>query len=175
MIMNITIIGIDPGKQGGIAVMPSTGYPSVYNMPEGDQGIINKLCDIFLATNDRCVAYIEQTPAGMIKTVKTSRIVASNERVLQALCTACDIEWHSAPVIHWQKQFGLYRMREKDRHPDTGKIVYITGNDKKKIHVRKAEKMWTGLLFRTEGNRYLDGRADAMFIAEYGKGQYTGG
>lgn len=167
--MDITAIGIDPGNSGGIALIPTNGYPDAYNMPTTHAGILSKLRGIKLATDEKLVAFYEVPPKGVVVNVKTTRRVLYNQGAIEMALEACDIEAYGVTVSDWQNYFDLYHMRDDpERDPITNKIRYITGDEKKRIHVKTAEHYWPYVTFRSDQNRFLDGRADAMMIADYG-------
>lgn len=151
------VIGIDPGKNGGIAVVDCTGaIVDVVKMPETMQDLLDYLRD--LASPD-AVCYMESVGFGMpgqssSATAKFARHCGHLEMALLAL---------GIPVVtvtpnKWEKSFQL------------GKSGEYTKTEWKNRLKGKAQQLFPSL-----GRRITLCTCDALLLARYGRDKEVGG
>lgn len=184
-------IGVDIGLKGAIAVIdtldpesgfnPVTGLSNhgvrVWNMPTRK---VKKLCtrgkrkgliknitvyniegihDILMSIfknkyyNKKIVCFVEEAiikPCGY--NIKTNIGLARCQAIFEGLLSALHIEYHTVIPQDWQKAMGL-----------TGKKKSGDAN------VKLAQQKYPGVSLVTPKGRVLDGVADALLIAEYGR------
>ena len=169
------IIGIDPGLNGAIGLIEIiddtlTRY-DVYDIPtikvEKSKKIKNMVdLDALDLLIEQCVnkynlslcitryeAWIEDVHAmpmqGVTSMFSMGRTLGNLEMVIS--CNHIPIHWVSPQK--WKKE-----------------VIFGAGSDKL-ISVSKAQELFPLCKFETERGRKLDGRAEAMLIAEYGRRQ----
>jgi crossover junction endodeoxyribonuclease RuvC len=166
--MKKLIIGIDPGLKGAIGVLCSDGSYGVYDIPvmsveKSNKKIknmidliaLNKLvCAIVDSNIDRQIeAWVELVNAmpgqGVTSMFSMGRGLGNIEMVLT--CYQIPINWVSPQK--WKKE-----------------VIFGAGSDKL-ISVDKAKELFPLCELETKRGRKLDGRAEAMLIAEYGRRQ----
>ena len=181
----ITIIGIDIGLKGAIAVLNSWEQSSdadcdgvyknlVFDMPTITKQTTNKkgkvrfhniynsdaLCKIFhdvSIRNTRVVCFIEKALiVSRHMNIKTNTGLARCEGIFEGITAAFRIPTCYVEPKDWENYFDL---RGKKKDGDS--------------NVQLAKSKYPDIKFQTPRGRVLDGRADAMLIAEYGK-QYAG-
>lgn len=149
----MTIIGIDPGLQGGIAYIGSE--VKAFEMPcYSSIAFVNTVCAAEIYRHHICplpnnsVAYVEHAQAmpkqGVVSVfnygIGFGKILASLE--------IRGIEIKLVRPAIWKKALRLPKEKE--------------------AAVVMAEKLYPGISFRTPRGRLLDGKAEALLIAHYG-------
>jgi len=136
-----TIIGIDPGQSGGIAILRD-GTTEAYKMPETPRSIADFL-EGFQGDSDT-FAFLEKVHAmprqGIASTAKFMRGVG----VLDGILTAYEIPFDEVTPQRWQKEMGC-----------------MTKGDKN-VSKRRAQQLFPML-------KITHALADALLIAEYGR------
>ena len=153
-------IGIDPGKQGGIGIRRSPDYHvlyTVYDMPVLVNGEIdgNEIYRIVKSNRfGRVFCFVEKAQAmpqqGVVSTFKYGMGYGKILAVLEIL----KIPYQEISPQKWKKHFNLIK---KD----------------KKESVAVATKLFPKVEFKTKRGRLLDGRAEALLIAEFCRRTYN--
>jgi len=140
-----TVIGIDPGKNGGIAWIRD-GKPCVEKMPE----TLRDLWEVFTSIlggmdyPESVVAYLEQVHSSPQMGVKSAFTFGQGMGHLEMALTAAGIPFARVRPQAWQKAMGC-----------------LTGGDKN-ISKRRAQELFPPL-------KITHATADALLIAEYGR------
>ena len=138
-----TIIGIDPGTNGGIAWI-TDGRPCVEKMPDTLQDLWELLRDI--AVEGQCVAYLEQVHSSPQMGVVSSFTFGNGFGRLEMALTAAEIPFERVRPQVWQKAMGC-----------------MTKGDKN-VSKRKAQELFPSM-------KVTHAIADALLIASYGTKQ----
>jgi Holliday junction resolvasome RuvABC endonuclease subunit len=142
-----SIIGIDPGKSGGIAWISERG-PCVEKMPETLQDLWELVRDISYGfpygSNNQLIAYIEQVASSPQQGVKSAFTFGNGFGHLEMALTARSIPFVRVRPQVWQKALGC-----------------MSGGDKNKTKAR-AQELFPSL-------KITHATADALLIAEYGR------
>ena len=140
----MTIIGIDPGTNGGIAWI-TDGKPCVEKMPDTLQDLWELLRDI--ASERNCHAYIEQVHSSPQMGVKSAFTFGNGFGHLEMALTAAGIPFTRIRPQVWQKELGC-----------------LTKGDKN-VTKRKAQELFPSV-------KVTHATADSLLIATYGTKQY---
>jgi len=146
-------IGIDPGKQGAIGIIELNNKVEfkVFDMPlfcnkEIDGNKIYEIFSVYLYENPVC--FIEKAQAmpqqGVVSTFKYGMGYGKILAVLEIL----KISYQEISSQKWKKYFSLIKKGKKES-------------------VTIAKKLFPEIEFETKRGRLLDGRAEALLIAEY--------
>lgn len=149
---NSTYIGIDPGKSGGIVVIPSESRISGVEgrkMPPDATGIWQLIAGL---DSGNAVCMIEAVHSGSFhgrtQGVKSAFTFGENYGQLVMAIVAAGIPFERVTPVKWQAIFGL---RKKKGETDT---------EKKNRHKARAQELCPAL-------RMTHALADAFLIAEY--------
>lgn len=142
------IIGIDPGKNGGIA-WQANGPQDARKMPETLQDLWQLISDIAgivpLSTRHlECKAYIEQVHSSPQMGVKSAFTFGNGFGHIEMALTAAGIPFERIRPQVWQKALGC-----------------LTKGDKN-VSKRRAQELFPAL-------KITHATADALLIAEYGR------
>ena len=139
-------IGIDPGKNGGIAVIDELGHAYADKMPETLQDLFEHFDSLNLAhTGDRR-AYIEQVHSSPQMGVKSAFTFGNGFGHLEMALTACGIPFERIRPQAWQKT-----------------LACMTKGDKN-VSKRRAQELFPDI-------KVTHAIADSLLIAEYGRRQ----
>jgi hypothetical protein len=144
--MSKTIIGIDPGKSGGIAWI-TDGKPCVEKMPDTLQDLWELIVSISMNAGiggTDIHAYIEQVHSSPQMGVKSAFTFGNGFGHLEMALTAAGIPFTRIRPQVWQKKLGCM----------------TKGN--KNITKQKAQELFPGI-------KVTHAIADALLIATYGK------
>jgi len=137
----MNIIGIDPGKSGGISLIGRENLIAE-PMPETVGDLVDLLRD--LSINRPCVAYVEVVHSmpkqGVVSSFTFGRGLGNLEAALQAL--SVPLKWVRPQV--WQKELGC-----------------LTKGDKN-VSKRRAQELFPAV-------KVTHALADSLLIAEYGR------
>lgn len=147
------IIGIDPGKKGGIATLVDGAICNVYPMPLGGNEIdVKKLGWYISSVQPDCAVWIEKLhPMPKNGSISAFRL-GENYGTIKAIVRAMGVSLFEVPPQTWKK-------------------VILSGTDKSKAAaIDFCLKTWPGVnLLPTERSRMpSDGMADALCIALFG-------
>lgn len=153
-----TVIGIDPGQDGGIAILRSgPEYHEAIKMPETDRDLFDLISGEAIAAS-KPVAFIEKVGAtpqmGVVSAFKFGQGVAS----IRMACLAAGIRLEYVTPQKWQRAFGLIVKGRGLGQNDTAK---------KNRNKARAQELFPGL-------KITHAIADALLIAEYGRRQLNG-
>lgn len=151
-----TIIGIDPGLSGGVAMLRSSAeYHEALKMPDTDKDLWQLL--VSEAGVNECVAFVEQVHAGPKMASSAAFKFGGNVAAIRMACLAADIRLEYVTPQKWQKEFGLIVKGRGLGQDDTAK---------KNRNKARAQELFPGL-------KITHAIADALLIAEYGRRQQT--
>jgi Holliday junction resolvasome RuvABC endonuclease subunit len=145
----MTIIGIDPGKNGGIAWI-TDGKPCVEKMPETLHDLWQLIEDIdrnaepTLPYQPDCKAYIEAVHSSPQMGVKSAFTFGNGFGHLEMALTGAGIPFERVRPQVWQKTMGC-----------------MTKGDKN-VSKRRAQELFPSV-------KLTHSTADALLIAEYGR------
>jgi crossover junction endodeoxyribonuclease RuvC len=142
-----TILGIDPGKSGALAVIhPERRAVKSYRFDSlSEQDIYSLILGYSL---DGCRAFLEKVHAMPGQGVTSMFTFGTGYGFLRGVLTAIGIPFEDVPPQTWQKKLGL-----------GGK--YDSKPDRKKAHRAHAQQLFPQLKITLDD-------ADALLIAEYG-------
>lgn len=151
------IIGIDPGKKGGIALVSAKGgLTHVYPMPEAEREIV-RLLRLVCGTSRHglTVAYVEKVGAMPGNGVVSMFSFGRNVGILIGTLHAEGVPVHEIRPKEWQTICVKNKPTPKSRALAT------------------ARKLWPGQAFLATKRSKIphDGMIDAALIAEYGRRQ----
>lgn len=138
-----TIIGIDPGTNGGIAWI-TDGKPCVEKMPDTLQDLWELLRDI--AVEGQCMAYLEQVHSSPQMGVVSSFTFGNGFGRLEMALTAAEIPFERVRPQVWQRAMGC-----------------MTKGDKN-VSKRRSQELFPQI-------KVTHAIADALLIAAYGAKQ----
>lgn len=143
-------IGIDPGQKGAIACI-SDGICLVLDCPETIPGMADWVGDI-VRGHQKIRAAIEKVHAFYKSSAKSAFCFGENFGAWQAVLATYNIPYRFVTPRTWQKC--VFDSAKKLDNP-------------KKQTVELAERLFPKMEFRTKRGRIIDGRADALLIAEW--------
>lgn len=149
----MVIIGIDPGKQGGIAIKNGEEVIA-YDMPIMPNGEIDAcyIATVFSQFSE-AVCVIEKAQAmpqqGVVSVFNYGRGFGK----LQALLEIHQFSFLEIPPMKWKKHYGLV-------------------NKSKAESVTLAQKLFPKIPLYTPRGRKLDGKAEALLLMNYASFQY---
>lgn len=150
-------IGIDPGKNGGIAVIQDTGYGEsyyhYYTYPYSDDNLLYVMKN-FGDLNSKCV--LEKVNAMPGQGVVSMFNFGQNYGFIQGVLKAYNIPFELVPPQKWKKEFSV--TSDKNTSIEVAKRLFPQVNLKATERCRKDH----------------DGLAEALLIAEYGRRHYNG-
>ena len=135
-------IGIDPGINGGIAFIPTTGEPWAHKMPDTDRDLIDLLRDSIRDMEARAV--IELVHSSPQMGVKSAFTFGEGYGRLQMVLTAMGIPYERVRPAVWQKAMGC-----------------LTKGDKN-VSKRRAQELFPAI-------KVTHAIADALLIAEFAR------
>lgn len=147
------IIGVDPGKNGGIAWIDKTGKACVEKMPDTlkdlweliEKDILHATGNLHFGNSTRnCKAYLEQVSSSPQQGVVSAFTFGNGYGHLEMALTAAGIPFERVRPQVWQKAMGC-----------------LTKGDKN-VSKRKAQELFPNL-------KITHATADACLIAEYGR------
>ena len=143
-------IGIDPGKNGGIAVL---GSDYVSCVVYSDAELLN-VCRMFEGMNVIC--YLEHVHAMPKQGVSSTFNFGMNFGFIQGVLKAYEIPYELVTPQKWKKEFSC--TSDKNTSIEVCKRLFPNVNLKATERCRKDH----------------DGMAEALLIAEYGRRHYNG-
>jgi len=156
---NSIYIGIDPGLAGGIALILDVGNYIVFDMPIVKVGKYNKLVpkkirDIITGSGtyklENCFCVIEKSQAMPGQGVCSMHTIGLNYGIIVGILVGLGVDYIEISSRKWQKEF-------------------FKPGDTKVKSVGIASNLFSNCEFVTKRGRKIDGRADAMLMAEYGR------
>jgi len=139
-------IGVDPGANGGIAVIDEKGNAYAEKIPETLQDLFELLNSYSVGYDRNCRAYLEQVHSSPQMGVKSAFSFGNSFGHLEMALTACGIPFERVRPQVWQKALGCL----------------TKGN--KNITKTKAQEMFPSI-------KVTHAIADSLLIAEFGRRQ----
>lgn len=147
-----TIVGIDPGKNGGIVFMIPNFDPQLNKIPETSSDLI----DCFTNWNlklDNSVVFLEKVHAGPKMGSSAAFKFGKGVGVLEGVIACLGLSLELVSPQKWQSKMGVLSSGRGLGQGDTAK---------KKRNREKARQLFPGL-------EITNATADALLIAEYGR------
>jgi len=154
--MSKLYLGIDPGQRGAIAFLQDDRC-GIYDCPDTIPGMVSLLTDITHVAPT--LAVIEKVHAFYKSSAKSAFCFGENFGAWQAVLATRGIPYQFVTPRTWQKCVF-----------DSAKRL----DNSKKQAVELAERLFPGVEFRTKRGRIIDGRADALLLAEFLRRQDSG-
>lgn len=155
------VVGIDPGKKGGIAILKD-GEVSGLEMPLTEDSIdINKLILLFTEWKDLIdYIYIEKQQAMSGQGVTSTFTTAYNFGLIVGILYGLGIKVEIVSPKQWQKVYLKEVVMEELKHIPTSKM-----KESKKRSISACRRLFPDLIIQSKRGRWLDGIADAVLIA----------
>ena len=144
-------IGVDPGKNGGIAIIDSDG---VIAFPFSEERLLIELDGI--AQEYECICYLEHVHAMPKQGVSSTFNFGMNFGFIQGVLKAYEIPYELVTPQKWKKEFSC--TSDKNTSIEVCKRLFPNVNLKATDRCKKDH----------------DGMAEALLIAEYGRRHYNG-
>lgn len=144
-------IGVDPGKNGGIAIIDSDGAIA---FPFSEERLLIELDDI--AQEYECICYLEHVHAMPKQGVSSTFNFGMNFGFIQGVLKAYEIPYELVTPQKWKKEFSC--TSDKNTSIEVCKRLFPGVNLKATDRCKKDH----------------DGIAEALLIAEYGRRHYNG-
>ena len=144
-------IGVDPGKNGGIAVIDSDGAIA---FPFSEERLLIELDGI--AQEYECICYLEHVHAMPKQGVSSTFNFGMNFGFIQGVLRAYEIPYELVTPQKWKKEFSC--TSDKNTSIEVCKRLFPGVNLKATDRCKKDH----------------DGMAEALLIAEYGRRHYNG-
>ena len=144
-------IGVDPGKNGGIAIIDSDG---VIAFPFSEERLLIELDGI--AQEYECICYLEHVHAMPKQGVSSTFNFGMNFGFIQGVLKAYEIPYELVTPQKWKKEFSC--TSDKNTSIEVCKRLFPNANLKATDRCKKDH----------------DGMAEALLIAEYGRRHYNG-
>lgn len=148
------IIGIDPGKAGGIAILSLDGRELKY-IPMAEGFELADFLDEFKLMHEIVRVYIEKSQSMTGNSAKSMFTYGVGFGKILGVLETLKISYDLIPPLKWQR-----KMIPGCKKGETKKTAYI-----------KAKQLYPHETFVLAGCRtFHDGIVDAVLIAEYGRG-----
>lgn len=148
-------IGIDPGKNGGIAYIHQTQTGiTVYEVAVFDETTLIRLLSNF--NKNACICALEQVHAMPKQGVSSTFNFGVNYGFIQGVLKAYGISYELVTPQKWKKEFSV--TSDKNTSIEVCKRLFPNVNLKATERCKKDH----------------DGMAEALLIAEYGRRHYNG-
>ena len=144
-------IGVDPGKNGGIAIIDSDGAIA---FPFSEERLLIELDGI--AQEYECICYLEHVHAMPKQGVSSTFNFGMNFGFIQGVLKAYNIPYELVTPQKWKKEFSC--TSDKNTSIEVCKRLFPKVNLKATDRCKKDH----------------DGMAEALLIAEYGRRHYNG-
>ena len=148
-------IGVDPGKNGGIAILSDTIKDVTVRVFSEDE--LLHICKTFRKTfNEDCICYLEHVHAMPKQGVSSTFNFGMNFGFIQGVLKAYEIPYELVTPQKWKKEFSC--TSDKNTSIEVCKRLFPGVNLKATDRCKKDH----------------DGIAEALLIAEYGRRHYNG-
>lgn len=146
--MKQTFIGIDPGKNGGIAVIEDG---QARTMPYSDEALCSVIWALGPSTDRKVICCLEKVGAMPGQGVTSMFNFGASYGYIKGVLEACLIPYQEIPPQRWKKEFGL--------------------NSDKAASVDVCRKLFpdVNLLATERCRKPHDGMAEALLLAEYAR------
>lgn len=148
---DVLILGIDPGKQGGIAWIRGNEYGAV-KMPLTRHEVYSHLSEITFQPCQKLVAVVEAVHSMPKQGVASTFKFGKGYGEVLGMLTAIGAQIHEPTPQAWKKEM-------------------LAGTDKgKDASIQRAENLFPNINLVAPGCRIpSDGMAEALLLAEYGR------
>lgn len=156
----MTILGVDPGLEGGFAILDGDSV-IVEPMPVGEEGLdvqeLYRLLSHYAPLVSACYLELQQ----MRPQQSGQFTIGRNFGKIEALLTVCHIKYQTVRPADWSKHYA-HGITEKDPHKRYTAI--------KQARREIAATLYPGIDLRKSERAKLphDGLVDALLIADYG-------
>jgi hypothetical protein len=157
--MGTTIIGIDPGLGGGIALLNDAGHTAM-KMPETEYDLFDFMsqhAEGEYFQGEAPVVFVEKVNAGPKMGSSAAFKFGQNVGGIRMACLAAGLRIEYVTPQKWQREFGLIVKGRGLGQDDTAK---------KNRNKARAQELFPGI-------KITHAIADALLIAEYGRRQLT--
>ncbi len=145
-------LGIDPGVNGGLALLSQDGKPLlVRGMPDTERDIFGWMASLARPT----FTYIERVGCNGKNGSKGNWVLSASYHGLRMALIGADIPFEAVTPVTWQKEFKLPTLKQ------AGSPV-----KKKNAHKARAQELFPEL-------KITHAIADALLIAEYARRERT--
>jgi len=162
-------VGIDNGLHGAMAIISDDNENIEFIDPPLTKVTVKKASRevydekrlffyIKSTLNSKDKAFIEETVAMPFQSSQSLKSIGYGEGLYIMALTALGISCSKVRIHSWQKHFGIF-----------GK-----GKATKEQAYHVASKFFPNAKLKTDNGKLLDGRADALLIAEYGRRLVSG-
>jgi len=160
-------LGIDIGKSGGIASIDGDDFYVAFDMPvfttkkgKSIKRHIDKMALFHLLKElktDPILCFIERNRPYPREGVISSFTLGEQVGLIQGMLIGLDIGYEIVMPQTWYKEFSIVKQGET-----------------KNASYEKASALFPRAILQTERGRILDGRCDALLIAEFGRRRRKG-
>jgi hypothetical protein len=163
--MEKIFIGIDPGKNGGIAVIDENGVViDLLRMPETPMDLLDVLLtykkgDFLKEQKQNAVCYLEKVGGMPGQSGSAMFTFGRSYGQIEMALLASGITTHEVTPQKWQKHFSL-----------SGSSITKSSSTEKREHKNRL-KAKAQQLFPTLGKKITLANCDALLIAQYGREQ----
>ncbi|HBH48588.1 MAG TPA: hypothetical protein DDX98_08100 [Bacteroidales bacterium] len=140
--------GIDPGKKGAISLITDVGAFGVWDMPLHDNGEIDVIELAKILKKRPNIVYIEKAQAMPKQGVSSTFNYGKGYGKVLGLLELLGLPFEEIRPTVWKKAMGLSKMPKAES-------------------VKLAGQLFHGADLKTKRGRLLDGRAEALLLAEY--------
>jgi hypothetical protein len=149
-------LGCDPGKSGALAVIDHPGG-RVIDMPENPSDLYEHLYIVKSNSDlskDNCFCILESAQVLPKQGIKGAFTYGIGYGKIKACLDILEIPYQEIHPAKWKKEFSLI-------------------NKGKDASVKAAQQLFPSIEFFTPRGRMLDGRAEAILMADYGRRIYA--
>ena len=173
--MNRMVIGVDPGINGAVSSLLLDGSSAIcleassvcIPVVKGGKKTVYDVKAIYehlrtfrnAADIKNVIIFIEKTQPMFGKAVQASWGLGRCEGLMEMCAVALQCPYEFVQPKTWQKHFGISKSK----------------GDTKVQSVATAKQLFPAITFETPRGRVLDGVADSLLIAEYGRRKLCGG
>lgn len=149
-----TVIGIDPGKSGGVAIRHNDGKVTLWSMPDTMLDFISEVSSV--DSPDNIVVILEKINGYMGNAIPASAagVLMENYGYLQGACAALKLRMELVTPVEWQKPLNI-------------------GTKGKRTKSEWKNAIRTKICQRYPGLKPTLATADALAILDYGIMKYN--
>lgn len=145
--MTTTVVGIDPGASGAIAILSPSSPPSVVDFPKTDEAILSLLTQNLTNRSKDCIVFLEDVHALPRQSTVAGFTFGKNVGKAELVALSYSSNVVRVSPQKWKKFYNLY------------------GKDKKES-IATAKELFPSLVDVLKASK--DGRAEALLIAYFG-------
>ena len=156
-------VGIDPGLRGAIAVLGKKSIVEVFDMPTSSYKRrkivdVQELKNIFsgiLERHGNCFCALERQWARTMQGVSSTFSIGHQLGIIEGLLCGLGLEYELIVPYVWQSYYGIWGKSLKRR-------------EIKNLSYDVSSRIFPTVQLKTDRNRILDGRCDALLMAFWG-------